>query len=331
MAKPLTHEEWLARRKSGIGGSDMAAILGISPWRTPLNVWLDKTGRAAEQPSTLSMEIGNYLEPLAAKKYEQWSGRKVRKCNVLLKGEEPGDVRIGNVDRLCYTNDGKLPWRKNSGVVTDRALEIKTTKELQEWDEVPDHYKAQALHYMGLMPTVKAFDFPVLFVARGTMRIYTVERDDSVIRDMADAAKAFWNDYVLKDKPPPAANESDFKTLWPTHVDGKTAVATEEVERAVREYSELAAKIKDEEENLELWRLEIQKAMGDAESLVTPDGRKLATWKTNKPTEKIDFKAILLEVASRVHFDPMELAAIKNEHSEIRYGARVFRLSSAGK
>ena len=329
MAKPLTHEEWLARRKSGIGGSDMAAILGISPWRTPLNVWLDKTGRAADQPPTLSQEIGNYLEPLAAKKYEEETGRRVRKCNVLLKGAEDGDVRIGNVDRLCFCEDGKLPWRKNLGVVTDRALEIKTTK-MDEWDEVPDYYKAQALHYMGMMPTVKVFDFPVLFIARGTMRIYTVERDDSVIRDMADAAKAFWNDYVLKDTPPPATNESDFKTLWPRHVEGKTAVASEEVERAVREYRELADKIKGEEENLELWRLEIQKAMGDAESLVTPDGRKLATWKTNKPTEKIDFKAILLEVASRVHFDPMELAAIKNENSEIRYGTRVFRLS-AGK
>lgn len=328
MAKPLTHEEWLARRKSGIGGSDMAAILGISPWRTPLNVWLDKTGRAAEQPPTLSQEIGNYLEPLAAKKYEEETGRRVRKCNVLLKGTEDGDVRIGNVDRLCFCEDGKLPWRKNLGVVTDRALEIKTTK-MDEWDEVPDYYKAQALHYMGMMPTVKIFDFPVLFIARGTMRIYTVERDDAVIRDMADAAKAFWNDYVLKDTPPPALNESDFKTLWPRHVEGKTAVATEEVERAVREYRDLAAKIKQEEENLDLWKAEIQKAMGDAEALVLPDGKKLATWKATKDVEKVDWASAFEELA-KVYGDADAAASIIGEHTTTRPGSRTFRLS-AGK
>ena len=328
MAKPLTHEQWLARRKSGIGGSDMAAILGISPWRTPLNVWLDKTGRAAEQPPTLSQEIGNYLEPLAAKKYEEETGRRVRKCNVLLKGAEDGDVRIGNVDRLCFCEDGKLPWRKNLGVVTDRALEIKTTK-MDEWDEVPDYYKAQALHYMGMMPTVKVFDFPVLFIARGTMRIYTVERDDAVIRDMAEAAKAFWNDYVLKDTPPPATNESDFKTLWPRHVEGKTAVATEEVERAVREYRDLAAKIKQEEENLDLWKLEIQKAMGDAEALVLPDGKKLATWKATKDVEKVDW-ASAFEELSKAFGDAEAAASIIGAHTTTRPGSRTFRLS-AGK
>lgn len=328
MAKPLTHEEWLARRKSGIGGSDMAAILGISPWRTPLNVWLDKTGRAAEQPPTLSQEIGNYLEPLAAKKYEEETGRRVRKCNVLLKGAEDGDVRIGNVDRLCFCEDGKLPWRKNLGVVTDRALEIKTTK-MDEWDDVPDYYKAQALHYMGMMPTVKAFDFPVLFVARGTMRIYTVERDDSVIRDMADAAKAFWNDYVLKDTPPPATNESDFKTLWPRHVEGKTAVASEEVERAVREYRDLAAKIKGEEADLDIWKLEIQKAMGDAEALVLPDGKKLATWKATKDVEKVDWASAFEELAD-AYGDHDAAASIVGAHTTTRPGSRTFRLS-AGK
>ncbi len=329
MAKPLTHEEWLARRKSGIGGSDMAAILGISPFRTPLSVWLDKTGRSAEQPETIRQKIGKALEPTAAEEYEAQTGRKVRKCNVLLKGTDPGDVRLGNVDRLCVCEDGKLPWRKNLGVVTDRALEIKTTSSPSEWDEVPDYYQAQAMHYMGLMPSVKVFDFPVIFYVPGTVRIYTVERDDSIIRDLKEAARAFWNDYVLKDQPPPATNESDFKTLWPRHVEGKTAVATEEVERAVREYRDLAAKIKGEEENLDLWKLEIQKAMGDAESLVLPDGKKLATWRATKDVEKVDWASAFEELA-KAYGDAEAAAAIIGAHTTTRPGSRTFRLS-AGK
>lgn len=323
MAK-LSEEDWLARRRMGVGGSDISAILGISPFKTPLNIWLDKTGRAAPTPPTLRQEVGHALEPLAAKKYTADTGRAVRKCNVLLKGD---CHRVGNVDRLCVCENGKLPWSRKLGVVTDRALEIKTTGQ-DEWDDVPEYYKAQALHYMGLMPTVMEFDFPVIFTGRMTFKVYTVKRDDATIENLKELAERFWKDYVLTDKPPPATSEEDAKLLWPYHSDGKVAVASSEIEEAVGKIRALRANIRCEEQEVGDLTFKVQSAMQDAETLMLPDQKtKLCTWKNNKPTEKVDYEAILLEVAQRVHFDPDELGEIASRHRVIRDGARVFRLS----
>ena len=54
----LTREEWLARRRSGIGGSDVAAVLGLSPWKSPRQVWLDKTTDATDDRQTMPMLLG---------------------------------------------------------------------------------------------------------------------------------------------------------------------------------------------------------------------------------------------------------------------------------
>lgn len=326
MTKKLDKTAWLERRRSGIGGSDMAAILGISPWKSPLNVWLDKTetGTPVDLP-TVRMRVGTALEPLAAEMYEEQTGRKVRRCNALLHKE--GTHLVGNVDRLCYTQDGKLPWSRKLGVVTDLALEIKTSSDLQEWDDVPDHYKAQALHYMNLMPSVKAFDFPVLFIAKGTFRIYTVERDEDTIRDMESAAEAFWRDYVETRTPPPATNEDDANAIWPRHAEGKVAVADERIEHAVESLRHIAAEKKALDQKESEVKLLVQEAMQDAEAIVLPDGRKLATWKTSKDSEKVDYKAAFSEVAAALG-DASASAAILAAHTAVKPGARIFRLSS---
>lgn len=326
----LTHEQWLERRRSGIGGSDMAAVLGVSPWKTPLNVWLDKTGRAPEVPPTVRMEIGTALEPLAAAKYEADTGRRVRRCNVLLRGaDESGepDIRIGNVDRLCMCADGSVPWTRKAGVRTERALEIKTSSDLQEWGEVPDHYVAQAQHYMGLMPTVKVFDFPVLFIARGTFRIYTVERDDELIANMAAAARNFWEKYVVPDTPPPPVNDEDVRASYPRSEPGKVAIATEQIERLVRDLRVNALKTKDLEAEAEALRVAIQKAMGDADTLSLPDGTKLATWKTSKDTSRTDWEKVARTLGRTE--EPAFVDRIIAENTTTRPGSRPFKLATA--
>ena len=68
------HEEWLKARKTGIGGSDIAAILGLSPYRTPVDVWAEKTGRATAQDETLQMRFGRYAEEFVAREYTAKTG-----------------------------------------------------------------------------------------------------------------------------------------------------------------------------------------------------------------------------------------------------------------
>ena len=326
-AKEIQREAWLERRRKGIGGSDVAGILGISPWATPLSVWMDKTGRAPEKPASISMQIGTALEPLAAECYEAETGRKVRKCNVLLETKDPEDHRVGNVDRLVCLDDGRLPYSKTKGVVAERALEIKTSRDLTEWDDVPDYYKTQIYHYMGLMPTVKVFDVPVLFISRGTFRIYTVTRDDAIIADLATAVNAFWRNQIEKDEPPAPVDEADIKVAFPRAEAGKVAVASEEIEAAINSYRTLLSQIKESEKESDRLKTAIETAMADAETLVLPDGRKLASWKNNKDSTRTDWKAAFNALAAAV--DPAIAADIIGRHTADVSGTRVFRLLSA--
>ena len=325
MANQLNKEQWLERRKTGVGGSDMAALLGVSPWRTAFNVWSDKTddGPAVDLPS-VRMRIGTALEPLAAEMYTEQTGRKVRKCNIQLEGS---GHRIGNVDRLVYTEDGKVPWRRNAGVVTERALEIKTTSDLSEWDRVPDHYITQIQHYMGLMPTVKVVDVPVLFLTIGSFRIYQVERDDTMISNMAKVADTFWTKYVQTKTPPPPQDEDDLKAMFPRHEEGMKCIADEDVMAAYNEYIRLASIVKQAEDDLEKQKFIIQSAMKAAEVLETPDHRKLVSWKTGKDVEKVDWKAAFEELAE-AYGDPDASRAVVGAHTTTRPGSRTFRLSS---
>ena len=79
----LSREEWLAARKNGIGGSDAAAILHLSEWSTPFDVWLDKTGKAEDKPDNLNMMIGRELEETVARLWEQETGKTVRRCGFM--------------------------------------------------------------------------------------------------------------------------------------------------------------------------------------------------------------------------------------------------------
>jgi len=316
-------QDWLLRRRSGIGGSDIAALLGISPWRTAFDIWQEKTstGPVIDNPS-VKMRIGTELEPLAAKMYEEETGRKTRKCNILLRSGR----LIGNVDRLCACEDGSLPWTRKAGVRTNLALEIKTSSSLEEWDTVPRYYESQAQHYMGLMPTVVAFDFPVLFVARGTFRIYRIARNDEAIAAMREVAEKFWRNYVETNTPPPPQDDEDAVKIFPRHEEGKVVVADEELEEIIAKYRKAQDDMKQAKSEADGLKLEIQKAMGSAEAIVTPDKRKLCTWKSGKDRLLTDWEGLSKFLGRMVA--PAVLDAAMEQYSHTSPSPRTFRLSS---
>ncbi len=86
-----------ADRLTGIGGSDLAAILGLSKWRSPYQVWLEKTGRSQPQAATLAMRYGIHNEGFVAKEYEAATGRKVERYTKMLR--HPEAPLIGHIDR----------------------------------------------------------------------------------------------------------------------------------------------------------------------------------------------------------------------------------------
>lgn len=282
----MTREEWLAERKKGIGGSDAAAILGISPWATPVTVWLDKTGRSTPTEPNHAMRIGTELEDLVARLYCENSGRTVQRFNTMLhKGH-----LLGNIDRLVIPEGAKVASHMGE-VRTDTLLECKTSS--RDWEDgVPLHYQTQVQVYMGLAPQVQHADVACLFLNRKTFETYRVERDDEVITMMSDKLNAWWEEYVVNDKMPPPTNEADCRLLWARSNPGKTITATKEIEEKLEAYRKLKADEKSAKEAAGEIQSDICAFLGDAEILMGIDGKPMLTWKSAKDSNKIDWEGL---------------------------------------
>ena len=99
---------WLAARRTGIGGSDISAILGLSPWRSPVHVWLDKTGQAPDEPpaNAEAMYWGKTLEDVVAREYAQRTGRRVQRVNAILRHPQH-EWMLGNIDRAIVAEGSR--------------------------------------------------------------------------------------------------------------------------------------------------------------------------------------------------------------------------------
>lgn len=189
--KVTSHDDWLKKRKSGIGGSDAAAVMGMNSYASPFSVWADKTGRAKPKEETEAMRIGHDLEDYVAKRWCEQTGKKVRRDSRIHRNDDY-PFALATIDR----------W-----VVGEKAgLECKTTNvlNLQKFNngEYPDNYYVQCMHYMAVTGADRWY-LAVLVMGREFFT-YTIERDEDEIRSLMEGEAYFWNEYVLKDNPPPA-------------------------------------------------------------------------------------------------------------------------------
>jgi len=282
---------FLVRRKQGIGGSDIAAIIGLSPWRTALDVYLDKVSpEVIETPSApigtgAALWWGSRLEEVIGKAYAEATGRRIQRYNALIRHPEK-PYFIGDVDFLCYCADGRTPATRKGGIRTERGVEIKNIRYAgEEWgmdgtDEIPAWYLAQVQWYMGIIPSIQFFDLAPL-VSGQELRIYTIERNEEIIAGLQDAGERFWRDFVEAGNPPPPATAEDVKKLFPAP-QAASVTATPEVQRIVahvRRLSRLRIDLTAEEDEL---KDKIAVAIGDAEELKDADGAVLATFKMEK-------------------------------------------------
>lgn len=311
----LNRTEWLQRRKAGIGGSDVAALLGVSPWKTPLDVYYDKIGAEKDEPETEAMRIGTELEDYVARSYERETGLKVVRFNTLLQHGHS----IGNLDRLVIPEGEKIAAHQGE-LRTDRFLECKTSSS-EEWEEVPEHYLAQVQHYLGLDDKLQHADVAALFLGFGkSFRIYRVEKDADLIKAMQTAVEKFWAEHVEKRIPPAPTCEADCRRLWEAHEPGKIVEADEALAQVAADLRAINAEIKAKEAQADELKGRLMAAMGDGEELRF-GLQKLATWKNNKPSTKTDWQALA------AHLEPSE--ELVKEYTTTKPGARVFRLAAA--
>lgn len=151
-------QEWLQSRRLGIGGSDVAAILGLSKYSSPYQLWLDKTGRSELEDSTSEPAYwGNMLEDIVAKEYAKRNGVKVQRVNATIAHPEHDWMRA-NIDRAIINPEISGNVRiKDGKLTTDRILECKTANQYlaklwgdEQSEQVPDYYLTQVQWYMGI-------------------------------------------------------------------------------------------------------------------------------------------------------------------------------------
>jgi putative phage-type endonuclease len=217
--------EWRAARSQGLGGSEIAAVLGLSPWCSKFTLWHRKAGMVDQEPDNASMSWGRRLEaPIAdafADTHPEW---KLRNIGTWRSKARPW--QIANPDRAIH-----VPCRAG-GFTRTALLECKTAHAMAAWEwenGVPVYYRTQALWYLDVFG-FKTCHFAVL-IGGSDYREFTVQFDLTEVRLMRDAAEEFLSS--IRDGRRPAIDESDstYATVRELHpeIDGTEKVISDEV------------------------------------------------------------------------------------------------------
>jgi putative phage-type endonuclease len=267
--------DWLAWRRNGIGASDVAGILGLSPWASPFSVWASKADEPADDRDTPAMEFGRRAEVMVAPWFTERTG-------LYVAGEQTRCTHPVDAWKLC-TVDGFVNESPSNVAAPLGVLEIKTTgSSAAEWQaEVPVHYRCQATWAMHVTD-MPACWFAVLHLAFGRpqFEVYEFARDTEDETFVVDAVTRFWHDHVLTGTPPPVdahqATTDAIKAHWPT---AEGSVEADEVSRElVNRLRDLQATALITEMAIVAAQNELRALLGDREALVDGE-RVIASWK----------------------------------------------------
>ena len=189
--KDISEEDWLNLRTSGIGGSDVASIVGLNPYQSIFQVWMEKTGSMLpEQKTNDVLHFGHVLEPVIRQEFTDRTGYKVQIRNAIFQHPEH-DFMLANVDGIIRDEDGLAIFEAK----TASAFKAK------QWEDgVPWEYILQVHHYMAVLDAKKAF---VACLIGGNNFVYhVVERDEDLVDLLVRLEKDFWENYVQTNHPP---------------------------------------------------------------------------------------------------------------------------------
>lgn len=302
-------------RSTFLGGSDIAAVMGLSPWMTPLELWQFKTKRVVKEVTPEKRRIysrGHRLEPfiremtieklqdmgldvelVAVNRRYTHPGKPYLACEIDFELLLTGTVEIGDelviLDRTHVNVDAKSV----TGFARKKWGDVGT-------DEVPIEYAAQFMFGLGI--TGRDFCLVAALRSFDDVDLYWVRRDSETITAMFDKAIEFWEQHVVKDIPPDPLNFADVKRLYEkaNPISDMVQVDDEELVQKVHTLKKIKAAKKDLEELEEKLVFEITKAIGDKPGLKCGD-KPLCTWNNEKSTkfQQKEFAEAYPELAER--------------------------------
>lgn len=286
--KNISRNEWLNVRGGGIGSSDAAASVGISPYKSPLELWLEKTGRQEAPDLAINEAVfwGATLEHIIATVYAERTGVKVRRLNAVLQ-HPSHPFMLANLDRVV-----QHPADSNG------ILEVKTAgvNSARFWEEgVPDSYQCQVLHQLAV--TGKEWCDVAVLIGGQDFRVYRIVRDEAKIADLIQREEKFWH-CVTADIPPEVdGSESSSRALdsmFP-YDTGDMLDFTEDVGmgKLFSDYWAYRQQRESAEVQEELLKQQLQERLGFASGAILGDTR--ISWRKSKDSTTTDFKKLAEE------------------------------------
>ena len=258
--------EWHDNRRTGIGGSDAAAVLGMSKWKTPYQVWREKV-YGERQPDSKSFWIGRKTEPETRQWYENEIGKKV---------VVPDFKRDAIYPFICGNLDG---------ITDEKVVEIKTDL-FDDWGDEPRlEYVLQCQHYLYITGYDEA-DLVAFFRSDWTYRIFHIHADKELQDLMVENYQKFWK-HVEDKTPPEPVNCEDLKKMFPSSVSNSRTLSATAID-ACNSIKEMKKQVADLQGAIEELEFQIKNELQDSDTGVDADGKTVCTWKTSKPRQTID-------------------------------------------
>jgi len=180
----MSNREWLALRKTGIGGSDAGTVCGLNPYSSPMKLFHDKTSGETEELDNEAVRQGHDLEEYVAQRFSEATGLKVRRSNYMYRSVEH-PFMIADVDRLVVGEDAGLECKTASAYNADKWKD----------GDIPLHYIMQCYHYMAV--TGKRTWY-IAAVILGKEFVYRkLVWNDELIGRLTEMEKDFWENHVM--------------------------------------------------------------------------------------------------------------------------------------
>ena len=280
----MPYEEWLEYRRLGIGGSDASVVCGINRYKSPVELWLDKTGQIPSQEAGEAAYWGTQLEPFVRSEFTKRTGIEVKQVKELLQSEEY-PFMLANLDGICEVPD-----------IGTCIFEAKTASAYKagEWENtIPDEYMCQIQHYMAV--TGYAGTYIAVLIGGNTFKWRFVERDEELISMLIELESAFWN-HVQDGTPPPLdGSDASAKFLserFPSSTPKSHITLPDTAADLLAQYDEACEQLEIVTERKQKAENLLKEMLGDNE--VGTAGGRIVTWKSVSQ-ERLDGKTLKAE------------------------------------
>lgn len=264
-------EQQREERKLGIGGSDMPIIMGLSNYKTPYQLYLEKTGQVTPVEEENQLQYwGHQLEGIIRNEFATRNKVHVDCPDTITHPFYP--YLRANVDGLIQEWNAVLEVKCSSSFMSAQWGEDGS-------DVIPMPYLVQVAHYCAVTNSDCAYI--AVLIGGNDYREFKYTRDLELENHVIEAAKTFW-ECVQSKTPPAPINQVDLKLMFPKHREEKTVTINKDVAQQLTTLTRTRFQIKELSDVEEQYKFNIMQFMKDAECLVDESGKPIVSWKSNK-------------------------------------------------